>query len=349
MSILHKPVHEWARALLFDFDFTLGDSSAAVVECVNFALQQVGAPFATPSAIKKTIGLPLDIIFRQFCPQHVDAAIPLFMDCADRIMVDKTEMYPGVIDALQRVADETDLQIAVISTKNHLRIVEIMARFRLSGIVRVIVGVDDIPNPKPAPDATLLALKLLECPASEALFIGDSRMDAGSAKAAGVAFCGVTTGTTSAAQLAEAGALTTYANTAAALEDLLLNHLNKLPAGGDQREFVMPALDSLQNEVEISYFKSSGPGGQKKNKTSSAVRIRHIPTGIIVVATESRSQHKNRELAWQRLIARLEKLAEKPKPRKRTRPPAAAKAARLQKKKVISAKKQMRKPPSIDE
>ena len=58
-------------------------------------------------------------------------------------------------------------------------------------------------------------------------------------------------------------------------------------------------------ELVITTFKSSGPGGQKKNKTESAVRIKHLPTGIIVVATESRSQLANRELAMERLRERL--------------------------------------------
>lgn len=346
MSSLHKPITEWARALLFDFDFTLGDSSPAVIECVNFALQQLGAPPAQPEAIKKTIGLPLEKIFAQFHPQHIEAAIPHFMACADRIMVDKTVLYSGVIEALQKIEAETDLQLAVISTKNRARLVEILQRFGLADTIRVIVGGDDIANAKPAPDATLLALKLLNCSASEALFIGDSSMDAGTAKAAGVAFCGVTTGTTSAAQLHEGGALETYATVVSALDDLVLAHLDGTPPA---RDFIVPSLEELQNEVDISYFKSSGPGGQKKNKTASAVRIKHKPTGVIVIATENRSQHKNRELAWQRLIARLEKLAEKPKPRKRTRTPASAKKARLQKKKAIGAKKKLRKPPSFDE
>ena len=48
-------------------------------------------------------------------------------------------------------------------------------------------------------------------------------------------------------------------------------------------------------------YRASGPGGQKRNKTSSAVRIRHLPSGLLVIAEESRSQHENRARALRRL------------------------------------------------
>jgi len=57
----------------------------------------------------------------------------------------------------------------------------------------------------------------------------------------------------------------------------------------------------LLAECQVHFYRASGPGGQKRNKTSSAVRLRHDPTGLTVVATESRSQHENRARALRRL------------------------------------------------
>jgi hypothetical protein len=57
----------------------------------------------------------------------------------------------------------------------------------------------------------------------------------------------------------------------------------------------------LLAECEVHTYRASGPGGQKRNKTESAVRLVHRPTGISVVATESRSQHENRVRALKRL------------------------------------------------
>lgn len=57
----------------------------------------------------------------------------------------------------------------------------------------------------------------------------------------------------------------------------------------------------LLAQCDVDTYRASGPGGQKRNKTSSAVRLRHGPSGLIVIAEESRSQHENKAKALQRL------------------------------------------------
>jgi protein subunit release factor B len=59
--------------------------------------------------------------------------------------------------------------------------------------------------------------------------------------------------------------------------------------------------DRLLAQCEVDTYRASGPGGQKRNKTSSAVRLRHSPSGLIVIAEESRSQHENKARALKRL------------------------------------------------
>jgi peptide chain release factor len=60
------------------------------------------------------------------------------------------------------------------------------------------------------------------------------------------------------------------------------------------------------NEIRVEVMRSSGPGGQHVNKTESAVRVTHLPTGLTAVAREERSQHRNRALAQARLAQLLE-------------------------------------------
>src|SRR6516164_7272420 len=68
-----------------------------------------------------------------------------------------------------------------------------------------------------------------------------------------------------------------------------------------RREWAVLTDAQLLAQCEVDTYRASGPGGQKRNKTSSAVRIRHPPSGLIVIAEESRSQHENRARALKRL------------------------------------------------
>lgn len=100
--------------------------------------------------------------------------------------------------------------------------------------------------------------------------------------------------------------------------------------------------DILEREVEVEVFRASGPGGQHVNKTESALRLRHLPSGVVVTAQDSPSQHRNRDIAFERLIERLERLNYVPKKRVPTRPTRASKERRIEAKKREGARKQTR-------
>ncbi|MGZ3600838.1 MAG: peptide chain release factor family protein, partial [Ktedonobacterales bacterium] len=73
--------------------------------------------------------------------------------------------------------------------------------------------------------------------------------------------------------------------------------------------------ESLERDSDMDFFIATGPGGQNRNKVETGVRLTHRPTGIVVTATERRSQHANREAAFERLAERLEEMQREEKPR----------------------------------
>ena len=87
----------------------------------------------------------------------------------------------------------------------------------------------------------------------------------------------------------------------------------------------LDALGVLRGDVTERFVRGSGPGGQKINKTSSTVHLRHEPTGVEVRVQRERSQTANRELAWEELC---EKLVERLRSVQRERQQAVAKAKR---------------------
>jgi len=98
----------------------------------------------------------------------------------------------------------------------------------------------------------------------------------------------------------------------------------------------------LKRQVVIETYRSRGPGGQRKNKVETAVRLKHLPSGITVVATEHRSQSENRKLAFERLRERLVKLNRPKRHRIATPLPSTAIEKRMEEKKIRSRKKRLR-------
>jgi protein subunit release factor A len=105
---------------------------------------------------------------------------------------------------------------------------------------------------------------------------------------------------------------------------------------------------SLERDCDLEYFIASGPGGQHRNKVETGVRLVHRPTGLIVTATERRSQRANREAAYERMAERLEALQYVAPPRTPTKPSRASQERRLDAKRRLGARKRDRAVPGDD-
>jgi phosphoglycolate phosphatase len=186
------------RALLLDLDGTLIDTPQAIVDVAQATLAALGLPPAEPQAIRDTIGLPLPIalgrligtgpvggaeataIYRVLWRTHVTPKIPQLL-------------YPGVLDGLKELRDN-GLRLAVVTGKAQDGADLTVDAAGLRPLMDAVLGYTSVPNPKPAPDIALEALKRLGLPASEAMVAGDSRHDLQMAHNAGIKAIAVTYG-----------------------------------------------------------------------------------------------------------------------------------------------------------
>lgn len=113
------------------------------------------------------------------------------------------------------------------------------------------------------------------------------------------------------------------------------------------RKIILPASDeALLRECEFSAFRASGAGGQHVNVTDSAVRLKHLPTGLVVTCQEGRSQVMNKHRCIEKLRALVEKKNYRKPSRIPTKLPKSVKKANLDKKTEHSRKKQLRAKPT---
>ena len=117
----------------------------------------------------------------------------------------------------------------------------------------------------------------------------------------------------------------------------------KAPLPVSRPLIVLPESDEdLLEECDIETFRSGGKGGQHVNKTDSAVRLRHLPTGIVAQCQDERSQFRNKQIACERLREKVAELNLRQKQRVATRKPRSAKRATRKEKSHRSGVKQAR-------
>lgn len=187
------------KAVIFDFDYTLADSSIGVVECTNYALRGLKLPEANADEIRSTIGLSLpEILVRLRGYEHSDRCddfAALFVEKADEVIADSTEVFDFVPDVMSYLK-ERGYALGIVSTKFRYRIEIILKREGLLHFFDVIVGGEDVSKHKPDPESLNLAIRKLDLPLGELIYVGDSVTDAKTAKRSGVSFIAVLSGVT---------------------------------------------------------------------------------------------------------------------------------------------------------
>jgi len=227
---VHRPTSlHTIRAAIFDFDFTLADSSNGIFDCANTALAAMGIAPANREAINATIGLSLRESFTRLTgdtsPERRDDFVRHFHSRADKVMVSSAVTYDFVPEALRELRAQ-GITLGVASTKRRIHIESILEREKIADAFAAIIGGSDVQNQKPHPESLLAAMSQLRVVAEECVYIGDSVVDAEAAQRAGINFIAVLTGVTARAEFNSFPQLAT------------LNHAGELPPwlesnGGD--------------------------------------------------------------------------------------------------------------------
>ncbi len=187
------------KYFVFDFDLTLADSSEAILMCFKHTLEQFGYPSKDDMTIYKTIGLTLvdgfDVLTDTPNNPQREQMRKCYVKKADEVMVEHTYFYDDTIAVLQ-VLKHADRKVGIVSTKYRYRIEQTFEAKAGSMPVDIIVGGEDVTEAKPDPQGLDLIIEKFGADKSDVLYIGDSYIDAETAKRAGVDFAGVTTGST---------------------------------------------------------------------------------------------------------------------------------------------------------
>ncbi len=190
---------ETPRAVIFDFDLTLADSSPGFEACHSYAAEHIGIAAPSLDAVRRTIGTPLPLVVPRLYGPSIDGRVEEYIEVyqarADEVMGPLTLILPGTRDALARL-NTAAIPAAVVSQKLRYRIEEVLQREDLLDAFACVLGAEDVPAFKPDPSGLLLALERLEVPPAEAIYVGDTTIDAEAAANAGLRFVGVLTGPT---------------------------------------------------------------------------------------------------------------------------------------------------------
>ena len=193
------------RAVCFDFDYTLGDCTDAIVAGFQHGFVQMGWPAPSREAVRGTIGYMLEDAYTMLTGDedldHRAQFRPLFLEVAKERQRRETVLFPGAAELLRGLKAK-GVKTAIVSTKRGDTLEAIMEHHGLLQDLSFIIGSERVKLPKPDPQGLLEAISRLEVSPADTLFCGDTILDAGAAQNAGCDFAAVLNGTTPAAGFA---------------------------------------------------------------------------------------------------------------------------------------------------
>jgi phosphoglycolate phosphatase len=204
--------------IVFDLDGTLADTLPDLTAAANYACQRLGLPLHVPSSIRRMIGGgERKLIERLVGPDHqdqVDECLKLYLDYYSRHNGEATQVYPGVVATLERLAGK---RLAVLSNKLWRLTQQTLEVIGLARFFMAIRGGGEGLPLKPAPDQLLALIADMGMKPAHTLMVGDKAADVQAGRAAGAFTAAVTSGYGDLESLTEAS------------PDFLLPRLSQLP------------------------------------------------------------------------------------------------------------------------
>lgn len=191
---------------IFDFDYTLANSEQGIVMCFEMLFADEGYAPVPRRDICRTIGMTMHDAMVQLTgetnAERLEELLYLYkVRYSDKYMVENTHLYPQTIPMLRRLKAK-GATCCIVSTKTRSRINQTLVKEHLDGVIDCVVGREDVSKAKPDPEGIRLIQERFGVPSEQILYVGDSLIDAQTARNAGVAFAAVTTGTTAASEFA---------------------------------------------------------------------------------------------------------------------------------------------------
>ena len=187
------------QAVIFAFDYTLGDATESIVAGYNHGLTALGWPEPDREAVRRTVGHTLENGYTMLTgdsdPEHRRQFRALFVECAHELQPATTKLFPGAAELLGRL-NALSIPTAIVTTKHSDMLRRVLERQNALDWFRVLVGGEQVSRPKPDPEGLIFAMERLGAAPADTLYCGDTVIDAETAQRAGVPFAAVLNGTT---------------------------------------------------------------------------------------------------------------------------------------------------------
>lgn len=173
--------------LLFDLDGTLIDSIELIIRSYQHTIRTHRGQETAPDVWMKGLGIPLRVQFKDWSadPVEIDAMVATYREYNLSHHDEMVTAYEGVVEAVLKLHRQGK-KLGLVTSKFRSGAFRGLKKVGLENAFHVVVGADEVTNPKPHPEPVLLALSRLSVTPEEAVFIGDSRHDMECGSAAGV-------------------------------------------------------------------------------------------------------------------------------------------------------------------